>query len=221
MIFGFNTDIRHDDTVYHVQSEAREGEQLLQTQVFVRGRCIGKRAVSWTTAAASAAAQNATGAPAQSDPSANPGQSADANQSPSKDQDKEKLLRDLHREVLDAIRDGRLESVLDKRDPPEVLAAVKELDLQWTNAGSIHTGGTLMMNLRVTEAGQPVQGARLTFRLARPGSDPYYAQVLSDAQGNAEMSVHVNEDVLSDSSVLVQANFQGRTATRKFQIQKA
>jgi hypothetical protein len=218
MIFGFNTDIRHDDTVYHVQSEAREGEQLLQTQVFVRGRCIGKRAVSWTAAAANAAAQNSSAAPAQSDPS---GQSADANQSPSKDQDKEKLLRDLHREVLDAIRDGRLESVLDKRDPPEVLAAVKELDLQWTNAGSIHNGGTLMMNLRVTEAGQPVQGARLTFRLARPGSDPYYAQVLSDAQGNAEMSVHVNEDVLSDSSVLVQANFQGRTATRKFQIQKA
>ena len=26
MIFGFNTDIKHDDTVYHVQSEAREGE---------------------------------------------------------------------------------------------------------------------------------------------------------------------------------------------------
>jgi hypothetical protein len=221
MIFGFNTDIRHDDTVYHVQSEAREGEQLLQTQVFVRGRCIGKRAVSWTAAAANAAAQNASATPAQIDPSANPGQSADPNQSPSKDQDKEKLLRDLHREVLDAIRDGRLESVLDKRDPPEVLAAVKELDLQWTNAGSIHTSGTLMMNLRVTEAGQPVQGARLTFRLARPGSDPYYAQVLSDAQGNAEMSVHVNEDVLSDSSVLVQANFQGRTATRKFQIQQA
>jgi hypothetical protein len=219
MIFGFNTDIRHDDTVYHVQSEAREGEQLLQTQVFVRGRCIGKRAVSWTAAAA----QNASASPAQGDQSAIPGQAADSNQIPnqSKDQDKEKLLRDLHREVLDAIRDGRLESVLDKRDPPEVLAAVKELDLQWTNAGSIHTGGTLMMNLRVTEAGEPVQGARLTFRLARPGSDPYYAQVLSDAHGNAEMSVHVNEDVLSDSSVLVQANFEGRTATRKFQIQKA
>ncbi|MGA9352054.1 MAG: hypothetical protein WBV46_00090 [Terriglobales bacterium] len=222
MIFGFNTDIRHDDTVYHVQSEAREGEQLLQTQVFVRGRCIGKRAISWTAAAAHAA-QNASAAPAQSDPSANSGAVADPNQSPnqSKDQDKEKLLRDLHREVLDAIRDGRLESVLDKRDPPEVLAAIKELDLQWTNAGSIHTGGTLMMNLRVTESGQPVQGARLTFRLARPGSDPYYAQVLSDAQGNAEMSVQVNEDALSDSSVLVQANFQGRTATRKFQIQRA
>ena len=43
MIFGFNTDIKHEDTVYHVQSEARENELTLQTQVFVRGRCIGKR----------------------------------------------------------------------------------------------------------------------------------------------------------------------------------
>ena len=47
MIFGFNTDVKHEDTVYHVQSEAREGEQLLQTQVFVRGRCIGKRAIPY------------------------------------------------------------------------------------------------------------------------------------------------------------------------------
>src|ERR1700722_19120603 len=47
MIFGFNTDIKHDGTVYHVQSEAREHELLLQTQVFVRGRCIGKHAVSY------------------------------------------------------------------------------------------------------------------------------------------------------------------------------
>ena len=47
MIFGFNTDIKQGDTVYHVQSEAREGELLLQTQVFVRGRCIGKRATPY------------------------------------------------------------------------------------------------------------------------------------------------------------------------------
>jgi len=215
MIFGFNTDIRHDDTVYHVQSEAREGDQLLQTQVFVRGRCIGKRAVSWTAAAGRNADSGAESSAAQ----AAADQSKDQNSN--KDQDKEKLLRDLHREVLDAIREGRLDSILDKRDTPEILATVKELDLQWTNADSIHAGGSLMMNLRVTESGQPVQGARLTFRFARPNAAPYYAQVLSDAQGNAEMSVQVDEGALPDSSVLVQASFEGRTATRKFQVRKA
>ena len=220
MIFGFNTDIRHNDTVYHVQSEAREGEQLLQTQVFVRGRCVGKRAVSWAVAAAAAgpnvagANSSVGGAPAD--------QSAGIpNVDPNKDQDKEKLLRDLHREVLDAIREGRLESILDKRETPEALAAVKQLDLQWTNSDSVHAGGALTMNLRVTDGGAPVEGARLTFRLARPGAAPYYAQVLSDAHGNAEMSLHVDENALSESSVLVQASFEGRTATRKFQVHQA
>lgn len=215
MIFGFNTDIRHDDTVYHVQSEAREGEQLLQTQVFVRGRCIGKRAVSYASSvegnAADRSAADASGS------SALDVNSPDTNN----DQHKEKLLRDLHRQVLDAIREGRLDSILDKRDTPETLAAVKELDLEWTNADSVHSRGALMMHLRVSEGGTPIQGARLTFRFARPDAAPYYAQVLTDAQGKAEMSVQVDEKSLSDSSVLVQASFAGRTATRKFQLRPA
>ena len=43
MIFGFNTDIKVVDTVYHVQTEVREQERRLESQVFVSGRCIGKR----------------------------------------------------------------------------------------------------------------------------------------------------------------------------------
>lgn len=54
MIFGFNTDIRHGETVYHVQSEARVAEHLLQTQVFIGGRCVGKRAISYAEHAAAA-----------------------------------------------------------------------------------------------------------------------------------------------------------------------
>jgi|GEM_PF-1439793 len=46
MIFGFNTDIRVQDTVYHVQTEVREQERRLESQVFVSGRCIGKRATA-------------------------------------------------------------------------------------------------------------------------------------------------------------------------------
>ncbi len=198
MIFGFNTDIRHEDTVYHVQSEAREGEQLLQTQVFVKGRCIGKRAVPYGASAAA-------GAPA----------------SQSNDQDKEKLLRELHREVLDAIRDGKLDSIFDKRDTPEALAKVKELDVQWINATSVHSSGALMMQIQVTDGGATVEGARLTLRFVRPDAAPYYAQVLTDARGNAEMSVQVDEKALLDASVVVQASFAGRTTTRKFQLRAA
>ncbi len=203
MIFGFNTDIRHEDTVYHVQSEAREGEQLLQTQVFVRGRCIGKRAVPY----GSSGAEGKISSPASSPTG-----------SPTNDQDKEKLLRELHREVLDAIRDGKLDSIFDKRDTPETLAAVKEIDLEWINAKSVHASGALTMQIRVTDGGATVEGARLTLRFVRPDAPPYYAQVLTDAEGNAEMSVQVDEKSLPDSSVVVQASFAGRTATRKFQL---
>jgi hypothetical protein len=192
MIFGFNTDIRHEDTVYHVQSEAREGEQLLQTQVFVKGRCIGKRAVPY-------------------------GPGVDKGSQPN-DQDREKLLRELHREVLDSIREGKLDSILDKKETPEALATIKELDLEWTNAQSVHSAGSLTMQIKVTDGGSTVEGARLTLRLARPDAAPYYAQVLTDAKGQAEMNVHVEEKSLAESSVLVQANFNGRTATRKFQL---
>ena len=207
MIFGFNTDIRHEDTIYHVQSEAREGEHLLQTQVFVKGRCIGKRAVPYGSSAEE-------GKNPQHD-------NQDKDKDKDKDKDREKMLRELHREVLDAIRAGKLDSIFDKRDTPETLAAVKELDLEWTNAGSVHASGALTMNIRVTEGGATVEGARLTLRFARPDAAPYYAQVLTDAKGSAEMNVQVDEKSLAESSVLVQASFGGRTATRKFNLRSA
>jgi hypothetical protein len=193
MIFGFNTDVKHQDTVYHVQSEAREGELLLQTQVFVRGRCIGKRASSYAEKAA---------------------------QGGFSDQQKEQLLRDQHRLVLDSIRDGKLDTVLDKRDTAEALAAIKELDVQWLNADSVHMDQHLVMRLRVTDGGSSAQGARLTFRFARPDKAPFYTQIVTDASGEAEMKLEMEESALPDSSVLVQASYSGRTATRKFRLRK-
>ena len=208
MIFGFNTDIRHQDTVYHVQSEAREAEQVLQTQVFVRGRCIGKHAVPYA-AVSQPDGDDGGGGVAQG-----PGEQ-------NHDLHREKMLRDLHREVLDAIREGRLDSILGKGEAASTVAAIKELDLEWINADSVHSSGALIMQLKVTEGGSPLPGARLTFRFARPQAVPYYAQVLTDARGTAEMRIQVDEQYLPDSAVLVQASFEGRTATRKFQLRQA
>jgi hypothetical protein len=192
MIFGFNTDVKHGDTVYHVQSEAREGELLLQTQVFVRGRCVGKKAISYA---------------------------ASASQAHFSDSQKEQLLRDQHRQVLDAIREGNLDRVLDRVEA-ESLSSVKELDVQWLNASSVHADRNLTMQLRVTEAGSAAAGARLTFRFARPDAAPFYTQAVTDSGGSAEIKIEADESLLPDSSVLVQANYEGRTATRKFQLRK-
>jgi hypothetical protein len=193
MIFGFNTDVKHGDTIYHVQSEARESEKLLQTQVFVRGRCVGKRAVSY----AASAAQSGFGDPP-----------------------KEQQLRDQHRLVLDAIREGQLENVLDHAET-ETLAAIKQLDVQWENAASVHSNRNLTLQLRVTEGGAAVSAARLTMRFARADSTPFYTQAVTNAAGAAEISIEVEESALPDSSVLVQATHEGRTVTRKFALRKA
>src|SRR5277367_5368420 len=130
MIFGFNTDVKHEDTVYHVQSEARESELLLQTQVFVRGRCIGKRASSYADKAADSGFT---------------------------DHQKEQILRDQHRLVLDSIRDGHLDEVLDKRDTPEGLSAIKELDVVWLNSNSVYVERQITLRLRVTDGGAGVE----------------------------------------------------------------
>jgi hypothetical protein len=193
MIFGFNTDVKHGDTIYHVQSEAREGEKLLQTQVFVRGRCVGKKATSY----ASAAMQPGFGDP-----------------------QKEQQLRDQHRLVLESIKDGKLENVLDRAEA-ESLAEIKQLDVQWENAESVHSNSNLRMQLRVTEAGAAVPSARLTFRFARPDAAPFYTQAVTDSGGAAVISFDVDEAALPDSSVMVQASHEGRTVTRKFALRKA
>jgi hypothetical protein len=190
MIFGFNTDVKHEDTVYHVQSEARQADLLLQTQVFVRGRCIGKRATSYAEKAA--------------DPEFS-------------DQKKEQILRDQHRLVLDSIRAGHLDDMIERIPEPVV---IKELDVLWLNSDSVHSDKNLVMQLRVTEGGAAVEGARLTVRFARPDAAPFYTQVYTDGAGDAEMRIETDENSLTDSSVLVQANYSGRTATRKFQLRK-
>jgi hypothetical protein len=193
MIFGFNTDVKHDDTIYHVQSEAREADLLLQTQVFVRGRCIGKRATPY----------------------------ADQAKSPDfTDQRKEHILREQHRLILEAIREGRLQEVFDNRDTPETLAAIKEMDIQWVNRESVHAGEKLSVRLRATEGGIGIANARLTVRLARLNAAPFYTQLTTDNLGEAELVVIVDEASLADSSVLVQVNSSGRTATRKFQMRR-
>lgn len=192
MIFGFNTDVKHGDTIYHVQSEARENERLLQTQVFVRGRCVGKKATSYASRPDDQFA----------------------------DTQKEQQLREQHRLVLDAIREGKLDQALD-RPEPEVLATVKELDVEWLNSNSVHADRNLIMQLRVTEAGSAAPGARLTFRFARPGASPFYTQAVADSGGSAEIKIEVEESSLPDSSLLVQANYEGRTATRKFLLRRA
>lgn len=85
MIFGFNTDVKFADTVYHVQSEARQHELVLQTLVFLKGRCIGKRAQSYA------------------EQTKQPGFS---------EEQMHEMLKDQHKHFVAAVREGRIEAEL-------------------------------------------------------------------------------------------------------------
>jgi hypothetical protein len=85
MIFGFNTDVKHGDTVYHVQSEAHPNSHTLHSTVFVQGRCLGKTSSSY----------------------------ADQLELPGFSEEKmHDLLKEQHRKVLEAIRNGHVDSVI-------------------------------------------------------------------------------------------------------------
>jgi len=88
VIFGFNTDVKFADTVYHVQSEARQYELVLQTLVFVKGRCIGKRTNSYA------------------EQTKQPGFSEEY---------MHEMLKDQHKHFVAAVREGRIEAELAER----------------------------------------------------------------------------------------------------------
>jgi hypothetical protein len=85
MIFGFNTDVKYEDTVYHVQSEAHPTTQTLLTTIFVQGRCVGKKSASY----------------------------AELTHLPDYSEEKmQAMLKEQHRIVLEALRDGYIDHVL-------------------------------------------------------------------------------------------------------------
>ncbi len=146
MIFGFNSAVQHGDTLYHVQSEPRERERLLETQVFVGGRCMGTRASSYDEVFFQ------------------PGSIEDQLQD---------LLRTQHRMVVEAIREGRLDELLGTCSPNAELAVqflnadsvfaddVVVMRFRVTAGGQAVQGASLTSRLRVLEA-EPIYSQAVT-----------------------------------------------------------
>ncbi len=193
MIFGFNTDTKVGDTVYHVQSEARQNDLLLQTQVFVRGQCIGKRASSYA------------------DQAAHPGFT---------DEHMHELLKSQHRMVLDAVRGGKMESIVGHNLEIQDTNG-QGLAIRWVNADSAYVDSTVVMKFVVTDAGAAAEGARLTSRLALSNDAPVCSQASTDSAGAAEMTLALDQAAPQEAAVLVQAQHGDKSATRKFRLRKA
>jgi len=112
-------------------------------------------------------------------------------------------LDEIQQKIEETVKKGKAPASAGPPDLPYTSRAKKVLELAMSEARELNHSyvGTehLLLGLLREEKG-------------------IAAQVLTDASGNAEMSFQVDESSLADSSVLVQASYSGRTATRKFRL---
>jgi hypothetical protein len=213
MIFGFNTDIKVDDTVYHVQSEARTAEKLLQTQVFVKGYCIGKRAISYA------------------DDETN-GQSEDA---------RHELLRSQHRTVVQAVREGHLDSVIQPSSSkaaattssPTATAATPAPEPELSKAPTLElkflssirpTQEELLVRFAVEFEESAAEGASVVAQILADPKVPETFSGSSAAEGRTnrgglvELSLPLPPNPQGEASLVVKVSHSGVSKIKKFRI---
>lgn len=219
MIFGFNTDIKVESTVYHVQSEERAAEKLLQTQVFVKGHCIGKRARSY-------AAEEAQG---------------------QTDETRHDLLREQHRSIVQAIREGRVDDVIESASaklaanvpgapaaapaatpapaaPPSAPAqGPAGIELKFLGS-SRPNPETFTFKFNVALAGSPASGATILAQIlpesaaSETFSGGSARQQATDAEGMVEVSLPIPPNAQGEANLVVQVSHDHHTVAKKFRI---
>lgn len=190
-IFGFNTDAKYGDVVYHVQSEARAKDLLLQTLVFLKGQCVGKQVFSYAERTL------------QQDFSENL---------------IHELLKIQHKKVIDMVQQGRAEAISSGGEVQDVGGS--GLGLKWINALQERQGNTFIMRLQVTDSGEAVAMAEVTVWPCPPARTSEIARALTDGNGNAALVVPLTEDVVRDSAVMARATRRGKSVTQKLRLKK-
>jgi hypothetical protein len=189
-IFGYNTDVRHAEVVYHVQSEARQNDLLLQTLIYVKGQCVGKQAFSYA---------------------------AQTLQTDFSEAAIHELLKAQHKGMVDAIQEGRMESVLALHS--EIYDVGGEgLVLNWINSRDQSQSGIVSMRFQVLEKGQPASGADVILLPSVPLGGEQLAHTKADFSGHAELQVNIA--ALSEPAVIARTSRGGKSATRKFRFRK-
>jgi hypothetical protein len=191
-IFGFNTDVKLADVVYHVQSEARQNDLLLQTMVFVKGQCVGKQAFSYAHEIS------------------HPGFSTEA---------MHELLKTQHKTVIDAIQQGQMNSVLGNGGEVQDLGG-SGLSLQWKTPAAAGAAADLPVTFQVLDSGKPATGAEIVVRGIIASDGLELARGVADDSGSVGLSIALTEDVVNRGAVMVQATREGKSVTRKFRVKR-
>jgi hypothetical protein len=178
MIFGFNTDIRAQGTVYHVQTEVRENEKRLESQVFVSGRCIGKRSTALPAENAEAAVQE--------------------------------LARAQHRWVLEAIREGFVDEVLDQE-------AEETLVVQFLGSNRV-SDQEVILRFRVLSDGYVAASAEVGASWKSESASGVLESKVTNEGGVAEMRLALSDGA---TELEVKARLNERETVRRFLVKSA
>jgi hypothetical protein len=162
-IFGFNSNVQRDDVTYHVESQARQSDLLLQTMIFVKGQCVGKHVFSYAAM------------------TLDPGFSEEAMHG---------LLKAQHKNMIDALQRGPIASMLvSPSEVPDV--AGSGLAIKWTNPADEARDNQIVLKLQVLDSGSPVVGASVSVRPDPSGDGRVLAQSSSDSSGAVALAVPV------------------------------
>jgi hypothetical protein len=189
-IFGFNTDVKRADVVFHVQSEARQNDLLLQTLVFLKGQCVAKQAFSYAEL------------------TLEPGFSEEA---------MHELLKAQHKSVIDAVQQGHMES-LGGGEIQDIGGS--GLSLRWTNTTQERQGNSIIMKFQVLDSGQAAPAAEVTIWPCPPAEAKVIARCLTDSSGSAALIVPLAEEVVQQAAVMARATRADKSATRKFRFRR-
>ena len=180
MIFGFNTDIAAMGTVYHVQTEVREQLPRLESQIFVRGRCIGKRAGVVPESAS--------------------------------DEQIQELARAQHRWIVESLRAGQVDEVLNanlaKADKADELS-VELLGSQRQN------GAKSILRLQVLAGGSIAPGAQVGINWKIDSASGALGERVTNDAGVVELCLGQTDATVE---LEVVARLDGRQTTRSFTI---
>ncbi len=192
MIFGFNSDVKHGDKVYHVMSEPRPDDLLLQTIVYVQGAIVGKRAWSYA---------------------------AQVQRPDFSNEYITELLKEQHRAIVAGIREGRLATVLG--DESEVADAGGARSIKCLNSDRVYTDVALEVQFCVTLRGAAVEGANVRCAVGVAPRPEISADAVTGPGGIAEFRLPVERIVPGDIALMVRATHGDLSVTRKLRLRRS
>ena len=176
-IFGFNTDVKVGDTVFHVQTEDRgAGNPVLDTTVYVKGRVLVKRGTSYREFLASPDFSEAQ---------------------------LHAMLEQQHRQIIEEVRTSLLGEIAQLPVKP----VVSGISVQWLNPATFLEGTTATLEVVVTkrEGATPLPKATVRVLLHTGTPQPFQFETKADEAGKAKLQFHMPRLGPGGAELVIQA----------------